>query len=100
MKLQPSLNAVYRGSFQARVFNEPGIDEVPDYLLLNARLRFLPAAGPWELQIAGSNLTNESGVSSRFIDAFAIASDAGGRGVITQEYVPPRQVMATVLVNF
>ncbi len=30
----------------------------------------------------------------------AIATDAGGRGVITQEYVPPRQVMATVRFNF
>lgn len=100
MKLQPSVNVVYRGSFQARVFNEPGIDEVPAYLLLNARLRFVPAEGPWDLEIAGANLTDKAGVSSRFIDAFGIASDAGGRGVITQEYVPPRQVMATVHFNF
>ena len=98
--LQPSVNFVYRGSFEARVFNEPGIDQVPDYLLLNARLRFVPARGAWELAIAGSNLTNKAGVSSRFIDAFGIATDAGGRGVITQEYVPPRQVMATVHFNF
>jgi iron complex outermembrane receptor protein len=100
MKLQPSVNVVYRGSFEARVFNEPGIDEVPSYLLLNARLRFVPAAGSWEVEIAGANLTDKAGVSSRFIDAFGIATDAGGRGVITQEYVPPRQVMATVRFNF
>jgi len=99
-KLLSSLNMVYRGSFQARVFNEPGIDEVPDYFLLNARLRFVRDQGPWELELTGSNLANKSGVSSRFIDAFAIASDANGRGVITQEYVPPRQVMATVRFNF
>lgn len=99
-RIMSSVNMVYRGSFQARVFNEPGIDRVPDYLLLNARIRYRPADGPWELELAGSNLTNKDGVSSRFVDAFGIATDADGRGVITEEYVPPRQVMATVRLSF
>jgi iron complex outermembrane receptor protein len=99
-KLTSSLAVVYRGSFKARVFNTPGIDDVPDYTLLNAGLRFTPGQGAWELELAGSNLTDEDGVSSRFIDAFGIASDANGRGAITEEYVPPRQVTATLRVNF
>ena len=99
-KVLANFAAVYRGSFQARVFNEPGIDRVPDYLLLNAGLRFVPGKGPWELGVAVTNLTDKAGVSSRFVDAFSIASDANGRGVITQEYVPPRQVIATVRFTF
>lgn len=99
-KLLSNVALVYRGSFQARVFNEPGIDRVPDYLLLNAGLRFVPGDGPWELGVTVNNLTDKAGVSSRFIDAFSIASDANGRGVITQEYVPPRQVLATVRFTF
>jgi outer membrane receptor protein involved in Fe transport len=99
-QVRSSINMVYRGSFEARVFNADGIDGVPDYLLLNARVRYLPAEGPWEFELAVSNLTNEDGVSSRFVDAFGIATDANGRGVITEEYVPPRQVMATVRINF
>jgi iron complex outermembrane receptor protein len=91
---------VYRGSFQARVFNEAGIDKVPGYLLLNAGFRFQPAHGAWELEVVASNLTNKAGVSSRFVDAFGIASDANGRGVITEEFVPPRQVVANVRISF
>lgn len=99
-KLLPSIGMVYRGSFEARVFNEPGIDHVPGYLLFNVGLRFIPSHGPWELEVGVTNLTNRAGVSSRFIDAFSIASDANGRGVITQEYVPPRQVIATAHYSF
>ncbi len=99
-KVLSNVGMVYRGSFQARVFSTPGIDKVPDYLLLNAGIRFQPAKGAWELELSASNLTNKAGVSSRFVDAFGIASDANGRGVVTQEYVPPRQVMATVRINF
>jgi iron complex outermembrane receptor protein len=99
-KLLTNASMVYRGSFQARVFNEPGIDKVPDYLLFNVGFRFQPAHGAWELEVVASNLTNKAGVSSRFVDAFGIASDANGRGVITEEYVPPRQIVATVRINF
>lgn len=99
-KLLTNASMVYRGSFQARVFNEPGIDQVPDYLLLNAGFRFQPAQGAWEVEVVASNLTNKAGVSSRFVDAFGIATDANGRGVITEEFVPPRQVVATVRINF
>ncbi len=49
---------------------------------------------------AVSNLTNKAGASNRFIDAFSIASDADGRGVVTQEYVPPRLVIGTVRYSF
>jgi iron complex outermembrane receptor protein len=99
-QLLSSVSMVYRGSFQARVFNEPGIDQVPDYLLVNARVRFKPMGAPWEIELAASNLTNKDGVSSRFVDAFGIATDAGGRGVITEEFVPPRQIMGTVRISF
>lgn len=99
-KLMSNVAIVYRGPFQARVFNQPGIDRVPDYVLLNAGLRFVPGKGPWEVGVTVTNLTDAAGVSSRFVDAFSIASDAGGRGVITQEYVPPRQVIATVRFSF
>lgn len=99
-KLLSNVSTVYRGHFQARVFNEPGIDRVPSYLLLNAGVRFVPGHGSWEIGILVSNITNKAGVSSRFIDAFSIASDANGRGVVTQEYVPPRQVIGTVRYSF
>ncbi len=98
-KLLANFGLVYRGSYEARVFNEP-IDRVPDYLLLNTGIRFVPNHGAWEVGIVATNLTNKAGINSRFIDAFSIASDANGRGVVTQEYVPPRQVIATVHYSF
>ncbi|WP_174297785.1 TonB-dependent receptor domain-containing protein [Sphingomonas bacterium] len=99
-KLVSNFSAVYRGPFQPRVFNEPGIDRVPSYLIFDAGIQFKPAHSHWGLDIVVSNLTDKAGVSSRFVDAFSIASDANGRGVITQEYVPPRQLIATLRYSF
>ncbi len=92
--------AIYRGSYKARVFNRPGIDSVPSYWLFNLGFQYAPQTGPWELGLTVTNLANRAGVNSRFVDAFAQATDAGGRGVVTQEYVPPRQIVGSVTYRF
>jgi iron complex outermembrane receptor protein len=98
--LVSSLSAVYRGNFQARVFNEPGIDGVPSYAMFNLNFRYFTAGSPWQVELAIDNVTNEAGVAAKFIDAFSTATDAGGRGVITQQYIPPRQVIGSVRYRF
>jgi iron complex outermembrane receptor protein len=98
--LVSSLAAVYRGGFQARIFNEPVIDSVPSYAMFNINFRFFKADLPWQLELAFDNVTNKDGVAARFVDAFGTATDAGGRGVVTDQYIPPRQVIATVHYRF
>jgi iron complex outermembrane receptor protein len=98
--LVSSLAAVYRGGFQARIFNEPGIDSVPSYAMFNINFRLFRSDLPWTAELAFDNVTNKDGVAARFVDAFGTATDAGGRGVVTNQYIPPRQVIATVHYRF
>jgi iron complex outermembrane recepter protein len=95
-----SLAAVYRGGFEARVFNEPGIDSVPSYAMFNLNFRYFQSGSPWQLELAIDNVTDKAGVAAKFIDAFSTATDAGGRGVITEQYIPPRQVIGSVRYKF
>jgi iron complex outermembrane recepter protein len=99
-RLVSSLAAVYRGNFQARVFNEPGIDSVPAYAIFNVNFRLFRSDMPWQLELALNNVTNKDGVAARFVDAFGTATDAGGRGVVTNQYIPPRQIIASVRYRF
>jgi iron complex outermembrane receptor protein len=99
-RLVSSLAAVYRGNFQARVFNEPGIDSVPAYAMFNVNFRLFKSDLPWQLELALNNVTNKDGVAARFVDAFGTATDAGGRGVVTNQYIPPRQIIASVRYKF
>jgi iron complex outermembrane recepter protein len=99
-RLVSSLAAIYRGNFQARVFNVPGIDSVPAYAMFNVNFRLFSSDRPWQLELALDNVTNKDGVAARFVDAFGTATDAGGRGVVTNQYIPPRQVIASVRYTF
>ena len=94
------LAAVYRGDFEARVFNEPVIDSVPSYAMFNINFRFFKSTLPWQLELAFDNVTNKDGVAARFVDAFGTATDADGRGVVTNQYIPPRQVIASFHYSF
>jgi iron complex outermembrane receptor protein len=98
--LVSSLAAIYRGGFEARVFNEPGIDSVPSYAMLNLNFRYFKNGSPWQLELAFDNVTDSAGVAAKFIDAFSTDTDAGGRGVVTEQYIPPRQVIASIRYKF
>ena len=98
--LVSSLAAIYRGDFEARVFNEPGIDHVPSYAMFNLNFRLFRDDSPWQIELAIDNVTDNAGVAAKFVDAFSTATDAGGRGVVTQQYIPPRQVIGSVRYRF
>jgi len=98
--LVSSVAAVYRGGFEARVFNEPVIDSVPSYAMFNLNFRYFKSGSPWQFELAFDNVTDKAGVAARFVDAFGTATDADGRGVVTDQYIPPRQVIASVHYKF
>ena len=77
-----------------------GIDSVPAYAMFNLNFQFFKNGTPWQLELAIDNVTNAAGVAAKFVDAFGTATDAGGRGVVTDQYIPPRQVIASIHYKF
>lgn len=91
--LTPRLEFVYRGSLESRIFAEPTLDHVGAYGLLNLNLQYVPNNSNFTVSLTATNLTNEAGVNSRYTDPY-------GTGQTSQQYIAPRQVMATVAYSF
>ncbi|MDB5396450.1 MAG: TonB-dependent receptor, partial [Rhodospirillales bacterium] len=91
--LTPRVEYVYRGSFWQRIFNQPGIDKVPGYSLVNLNFEYVPDDSPVKVQFSVSNLFDEAGVNSRYTDPY-------GTFTTSQQFIPPRQVMGTVSYSF
>jgi iron complex outermembrane receptor protein len=87
--LTPRLEVVYRGKQWARVFNEPSLDRVPAYTIVNINIEYQMADSPLKLSIAASNLFDKDGVNSRYTDPYGIFQTS-------EQYIPPRQVQATI----
>lgn len=87
--LSPRAELIYRGSEWARIFNEPSLDHVPGYAVLNLSVRYQLAGTGLSMQLAGTNLANRAGVNSRYTDPF-------GTGQTSQQFIAPRQVIYTV----
>jgi iron complex outermembrane receptor protein len=87
------LEYVYRGDFYYRIFNDGNLDSVPSYGIWNLHFSYQPTASNWTFSLTGSNLANKAGINSRFTDPY-------GRGATSQEYIAPRQVVATAAYTF
>jgi iron complex outermembrane receptor protein len=85
--------AVYRSSFNARVFNTTALDRVPGYTTYNLFVSFKPTDSNYSFSISGLNVTNKAGVNSIYTDSY-------GAGTTTRQYINPRQVFGTVKVDF
>ncbi len=84
---------VYRGKFNSRIFNVPQFDTVPSYTIGNLMIQYQPDASPFTFSVTGTNITDKAGVSNKFADPY-------GSGTTSVEYIPPRQVFATVGYKF
>jgi iron complex outermembrane receptor protein len=91
--LTPRLDYVYRGSLWSRIFNEPVIDRVGAYFLVNANLSYQPDNSNFVVTLSGTNLTNIAGVNSRYTSPYEA-------GVTSQEFVPPRLFFGSVSYHF
>ena len=87
-----TLQYTYRGSFSQRIFENPAVDKVPAYNVVNAVATFdLP--DNWGFDLMAMNLFDEDGVNSRMSDVFGV----NATGV---ELIPPRQLMARARYQF
>lgn len=84
---------IYRGKFNSRIFNVPQFDTVPAYTIGNLMIQYQPDASPFTFSVTGTNITDKAGVSNKFADPY-------GSGTTSVEYIPPRQVFATVAYKF
>ena len=91
--LTSRLDAVYRGQYQYRVFNNPLVDSVPSYSTLGFFLGYQFDRLPLELSLQVSNLLDRAGVNSQFTNPF-------GLHTTSRELIPPRQVRVTVRFRF
>ena len=91
--LIPRVEFVYRGSEWARIFNEPSLDRVPDYGVTNIGLTYQPENWHWHVDVVATNVFNVAGINSQYTDPF-------GTGQTSRQYIPPRQVIVTLGVQF
>ncbi len=87
--LTPRAELIYRGSEWARIFNEPALDYIGAYALINVSVRYALANTGLQMQLAGTNLAKRAGINSRYTDPF-------GTGQTSQQFVAPRQVIFTI----
>ncbi len=91
--IESTVSYTHRGDFRHRIFNNPLTDEVDGYDTVDLLVRFLPADAPWRLELIGKNLTDEDGINARFTDVFGV-------GATGDQFIPPRQLMVRVGIDF
>ena len=88
-----SVQYTYRGEFQQRVFNNPEVDDVDAYDVVNLRLSYDSESAIWGVDLMALNVFDEDGINSSMTDVFGV-NETG------YQYVPPRQYTARVRYNF
>jgi iron complex outermembrane receptor protein len=74
---------------QARVFNNPLYDRVPSYDIVNLSFSYDNPASPLSFGLIISNAGDEDGVNNIFNNPFGVWSTS-------TEYIPPREVIASI----
>ncbi len=90
--LNTALQFVKRGEFEQRVSNNPVVDFVDSYNIVNLTIG-IDYANDWSLDFMLLNMTDEDGVNSSMTDVFGIAAT----GI---ELIPPRQIMTRISLDF
>jgi iron complex outermembrane receptor protein len=91
--IEGTLSYTHRGDFRHRIFNNPLTDEVDGYDTVDLLVRLLPSDANWRLELIGKNLTDEDGINARFTDVFGV-------GATGDQFIPPRQLMVRVGLDF
>jgi len=84
---------IYRGDFQQRVFNNPFVDQVDSYSIVNFTASLDLVGDEWGIDLMLLNAGDKDGMNSSMTDVFGVA----GTGI---EYIPPRQLMGRVSYKF
>jgi iron complex outermembrane receptor protein len=91
--LTPRIEYVYRGQMWARVFNDPTLDKVPAYDVVNLNLTYEPTGTRLKLALTATNVFDVAGINSRYTDPY-------GTFQTSDQYIPPRQIIGTIAYAF
>ncbi len=91
--LTPRVEFIYRGREWARIFNDPTLDRVPAYDVVDLSVEYAPAGSNLRVSLTATNVGNVAGINSRYTDPY-------GTGQTSNQYIPPRQVIGTVAYSF
>jgi iron complex outermembrane receptor protein len=91
--ITPRVQITYRGSEWARIFNEPTLDKVPQYTVTDLNFEYAPNHSNLRISLTMTNVGSVGGINSRYIDPF-------GTGQVSNQYIPPFQVIGTVAYSF
>ena len=91
--LTSRLEYIHRGDYQYRVFNNPLVDTVPSYDVVNLYFDYNPANAPWSVSVGLTNVFDEDGVNSRFSNPFGVLQTS-------EEFIPPFEAIATIRFGF
>jgi iron complex outermembrane receptor protein len=56
-------------------------------------VKLTPDDASWRVELIGKNITDEDGINARFTDVFGV-------GATGDQFIPPRQLMARVGIDF
>lgn len=91
--IRAGIQYTYRGEFEQRVFNNPEVDTVDSYDLINLTVSYDDPDEVWGVDLIAFNMLDEDGVNSLMTDVFGV-NETGF------QFVPPRQIIARVRYNF
>ncbi len=92
-ELTSRLEFIHRGDYQYRVFNNPLVDTVPSYQIVNLLFNYQFANEQFNLGIGASNLFDEEGVNARFSNPFGLLTTS-------EEFIPPQEVFIGIRYDF
>lgn len=91
--LTPRAEFIFRGDEWERIFDEPNLDRINSYGVINFNLAYVPTGTNWTVQLTATNVTDIAGVNSKYTDPY-------GSGQTSIEYIPPLQVIGSVSYRF
>ena len=86
------LQYVKRGKFEQRVSNNPAVDTIPGYDILNLTVG-VDFMNNMNVDFMILNATDEDGINSSMTDVFGVAASG-------LELIPPRQIMTRISYDF
>ena len=91
--LTATAELIHRGEFQQRVFNNPFVDTVESYSVINLTVSLDLPGDTIGIDLMLLNATDKAGMNSSMTDVFGVA----GTGI---EYIAPRQFMGRLSYDF
>jgi iron complex outermembrane receptor protein len=89
----PRAEFIFRGTEWERIFNDPTLDRINSYGIVDLNFLYVPNRGNWTAQLTATNIGNVAGIDSKYTDPY-------GTGQTSVEYIPPFQIIGSVSYKF